>query len=181
MTGNRKILTELFRLGELPEGWEEKIDRETIDGEVGEILASDREILEKYRPSRMAARIKEKAAEEHDAGKKKTARKALTYVTAAAAMVALGMILPGMLADTTGLNPSELTRVKGSTETVLRVYRNTGFSTDVLSENSVAHEKDLIQLGYSVSPELPYGIIISIDGRGIVTRHLAPEGDLPEN
>ena len=180
MKDNKKIITELFRLGELPEGWEDKVDRETIDDDVSELLSSDRDILERYRPSRMAAEIGEKVRSNRAGRKKNRVRTVVAYTAAAAAMLVMGLILPGIMTESTGFDPAGTTRIKGKAEAGLTLYRNTGLSTEVLDENSTAREGDLIQLGYSVSAEMPYGIILSIDGRGIVTRHLAPEGQLAE-
>ncbi|MDC7224682.1 MAG: hypothetical protein PQJ60_13135 [Spirochaetales bacterium] len=177
MMGNKEIMAELFRLGELPKEWNDKIDRETIDGEVREILESDKDILSRYKPSLMARQIEEKGQAERSKGRRKNLNYALAGLSAAAAMLVLGLILPGVIPGSGTSDISEITRPKGFSETVLTVYRNTGADTEVLDESTVARERDLVQLGYSVPVDMPYGIILSVDGRGVVTRHLAPEGE----
>ncbi len=174
---NKKIMTELYRLGELPKGWEKKIDADSIDREVGEILQSDQEILAAYRPSAMAREIGEKLRGAKAERTVKRAHLTLATVGAAAAMVVFGLFLPGLLPST---GEEDLTRMKGKTEAGLTLYRNSGMATEVLDGSSPAREGDLIQLGYRIDPKTPYGIILSVDGRGLVTRHLAPEGGLAE-
>ncbi|MDC7220263.1 MAG: hypothetical protein PQJ59_10000 [Spirochaetales bacterium] len=173
---NKKIEAELYRLGELPKDWEEKINKETIDDEVGEILASDKDILNRYKPSDMARIIEEKAGKEKS-GSERIIRHPMAYVSAVAAVLVMALILPGLITKSNSYDPSDLIRYKGELETVLTLYRQKGAATEVLTEETPAVEGDLIQMAYSVSSEMPYGIVFSIDGRGIVTRHLAPEGE----
>ncbi len=175
--GNRKIMTELFRLGELPEGWKENIDGETIDREVGDLLKSDREILSAYKPAAMAREIEARRRGERTVRAKKHVRSAVAALSAAAAMVAFALIMPGLMQDP---SRGDLTRMKGRAEAELTLYRNSGLATETLEDRAPAREGDLIQLAYRIDPEMPFGIILSVDGRGVVTRHLAPEGGTAE-
>ena len=58
----------------------------------------------------------------------------------------------------------------------LAVYRKTAEGSETLADGAVAHTGDLIRIGYHAAGR-PYGVILSIDGRGGVTLHLPPDGD----
>ena len=58
----------------------------------------------------------------------------------------------------------------------LAVYRKTNTGSETLNDGAIAHRGDLIRLGYRAAGK-PYGVILSIDGRGAVTMHLPPNGE----
>jgi hypothetical protein len=62
------------------------------------------------------------------------------------------------------------TRVKGL-KTDLEIWRKTAEQTEQLADNSEAKAGDLLQIRY-ITLE-PYGILLSLDGNGILTIHLA--------
>jgi len=62
------------------------------------------------------------------------------------------------------------TRVKGS-KTGLEIWRKTTEQTEQLSNNSEAKAGDLLQIRYSTLE--PYGTLLSLDGNGVLTIHLA--------
>jgi hypothetical protein len=64
-------------------------------------------------------------------------------------------------------------RLKGLA-TVLSAWRKTGNGAERLADGAAARAGDVIQLSY-LSAGARYGVIFSIDGRGVVTFHL-PEG-----
>ena len=64
-------------------------------------------------------------------------------------------------------------RPKGA-ETTLAIYRETPTGSERLSDKDVAREGDVIRLGYRTNQ--PYGAILSVDGRRMVTRHLPADG-----
>jgi hypothetical protein len=66
-------------------------------------------------------------------------------------------------------------RVKGLRPS-LALYRRTAEGSEALADGAVAHRGDLIRVGYRAAGH-EYGIIASIDGRGVVTMHLPPHGD----
>ncbi len=99
---------------------------------------------------------------------------------AAAAVVALR--LPGTaLRDVDGD-----TRIKGSPH--LTVHRQGAGDPEALARGARVRPGDVLQLSV-VSAGRPYGVVVSVDGRGVVTRHaplggpvaaaLAPEGAVP--
>jgi hypothetical protein len=181
---NKKILVERYRLGELPRSWKKRLNRDTLDSEVKEIAESDQEILTQYNPSLMAEKIEARRKESHkkqpEAVVISRKRSFLSYGMAAAAILVLALILPGVLRESSNYGPEEMTRIKGNDESVLKVYRKSGDRTETLTNDSLVREGDLIQLGFRVSQDFSYAVIISLDGRGVVTRHLAPEGKVSE-
>ena len=178
---DKKVVTELYRLGELPRGWDKKINSETIDEQVEEITQSDQEILEKYKPSLMAEAIEQKRKATRKEENIRKFPKTLGYLTAAAAaMFVISLILPNLISEPSTYNAQETTRIKGKGESELKIYRQKGEITEILGDQSLAGEGDLLQLGYRVTPTMCYSLIVSVDGRGTVTRHLAPEGEVTE-
>ncbi len=71
--------------------------------------------------------------------------------------------------------PASDDRIKGL-KPALTIYRRTAGGSETLADGGVARAGDLLRLGYS-SARQPYGVILSIDGRGLVTQHLPPSGD----
>jgi hypothetical protein len=58
----------------------------------------------------------------------------------------------------------------------LSIYRRTAAGSERLADGDLVHAGDLLRVGY-VSGGRPFGLILSIDGRGAVTMHLPPAGD----
>jgi hypothetical protein len=70
--------------------------------------------------------------------------------------------------------PEEGDRSKGDPASLL-VYRSTGRGSEPLSDEDVARAGDVVRIGYR-SSERVFGAIVSIDGRGVMTRHLPADG-----
>ena len=178
MKKNPTVKTEKYFLGELPTSWEEGMNRETLSLEMDEISHSNRDILSKYKPEDMADAIRAKMTEGKTDKKKEipfpSAGSRLPYLIPAAAMVLFGLFIPFLFQVSEKSPEVDITRVKGLGEPDLKVYREIQGKSEVLELYDSAAESDLIQLAYQVS-EPVFGMIISVDGRGIVTRHL-PEG-----
>ncbi|MBF9018862.1 MULTISPECIES: hypothetical protein [unclassified Oceanispirochaeta] len=180
---------ELYKLGELPGDWAPEADKADWDKAAAELETSDKEILEKYKPADMAAMIAKKAAQADktnttviDSEKSERiipfSRKFNTrYLipAAAAAALILAVLLP-MTMRNRDESPLELTRVKGVEVPQLKVYRQSGNDSEVLNSDSMASNFDLLQLTYRVSGPT-FGMIISVDGRGVVTKHFPEDGD----
>jgi len=92
---------------------------------------------------------------------------ALVAATAAALAVVVPLVQPGV-------RPGDDTREKGL-EARLEIYRPSQAAP--LADGATARAGDLLQLAY-VSAGAPYGVIVSVDGRGAVTLHW-PEGGGP--
>ena len=57
------------------------------------------------------------------------------------------------------------------------MYRKTSTRSETLPDGAFARKGDVVRVGYEAAGR-PYGLILSIDGRGVVTRHLPTTGDL---
>ncbi len=177
---------ELYKLDELPQSWTLDEKGPELEQQLEELKASDREILEKYTPSDMAARIARRleALQEEDEEEKEAdniipfARRltARVLIPAAAALLVIAFMLPLTLKSIGSRNDGlEMTRIKGAEEPQLRVYRQSGKESELMKTDSSAAQHDLLQLTYQVSGPA-FGMIISVDGRGVVTKHL-PENE----
>lgn len=71
--------------------------------------------------------------------------------------------------------PEDDIRIKGLTPK-LQIYRQKGEKAERLASKSKVHQGDYLQLTY-IAAEKPFGVIVSLDGRGVVTRHLPEKGD----
>ena len=65
------------------------------------------------------------------------------------------------------------TRIKGL-EPRFEIWRKTADSAERLAQKSVARAGDELQIRYAV-PEKCFGMIFSLDGRGVVTYHLSSQ------
>jgi len=73
-------------------------------------------------------------------------------------------------------------RVKGGAASglpALALYRRTAEGSEQLADGAIAHPGDLIRVGYRAAGR-HYGVIVSIDGAGVVTMHLPPNGEHAE-
>jgi hypothetical protein len=68
----------------------------------------------------------------------------------------------------------ENTRVKGLSPHLV-VHRRAAAEAETLSPNARARAGDVLQLSY-VSAGRRYGVVVSVDGRGVVTRHFPGDG-----
>ncbi len=176
-----------LQLGELPPQ-----TQHILRAELGHQLApalqrlriEDDKMLQHYPPERIAAQITAKAAKK---GREplKTWRRITAVPTLALSALALGLlVLPlsptnsiGSLSLKNAPDPAilsspstESTRSKGlSPHLVIQRLRLDG-SIDRLNANSDAKEGDVLQLSY-VAAGHRHGVVLSIDGRGVVTLH----------
>lgn len=65
-------------------------------------------------------------------------------------------------------------RVKG-TGAALAIYRQTAGGSEALRDGDAARTGDVLRVGYQAA-RAGYGAILSVDGRGTVTRHYPPAG-----
>src|SRR4029453_14482783 len=78
--------------------------------------------------------------------------------------------------STTGSIPGE-SRPKGA-RSALAVYRRTDRGSETMADGAIARAGDLLRLGYAPVTQA-YGVILSVDGRGGVTRHPPATGPPP--
>ena len=110
-------------------------------------------------------------------------KRSLAFASVAAALViAAVLIVPGIKGPSNALLPGsglDGTVVKGDAgidlrTTQLLVYRKDGELTETMKDGNEARAGALLQLAYVAASE-HYGVILSIDGRGGVTRHFPAE------
>jgi hypothetical protein len=184
------VVLERFRLNELPADLaclvEARIaNDEHLQRRLDALRRSDDDIRVSYPGERFAETIRTRLDGRERARSPAPRRAAMYWIvplTVAAATVALVLViarttsppLPGFGHTRTG--PTDMDRIKGLAP-ALRVYRKTSTSTEMLADGAFAHEGDVVRVGYEAAGR-PYGLILSIDGRGGVTRHLPTTGDL---
>lgn len=195
MTASKKVpewLLERLAQRELSPEKEAEI-KERLGGEeearrqVALLQESDREILAAYPPRAMAAKIQQRLGRGASSG--------ISGWLFLAAPVAAALLLLVAFFGPTEEGPAPLsspapqveeTREKGLMPQ-LRIYRKKGDEVERLSPGALAREHDLLQLSY-VAAGARFGVIFSIDGRGVLTRHfpeahheaapLSPQGEV---
>ena len=189
---------ERYVLGELPPKEAREVERAAasnsrvravLDG----IASSNRAILALYPPAFVKAGLLARLnpVEERAPVRRRRlfpamafpATRALVFASASAALILAAVLvipwikgLPDAAVSSSGV---DRTVVKGDagidlTETRLLVYRKHGGLAEILSDGNEAEAGALLQLGYVAAAE-PHGVILSIDGRGGVTRHFPAE------
>lgn len=132
------------------------------------IELSNKKILEQYPPSVIKEGIIRKLNDKKKTEPKKSDLRSyiLKSVPIAAALIFLTLNLSN-LNKTTG--PENIIRAKGLTPE-LTAYIDKDNSPARLFNNDLVSESDLIQLTYNAAGN-KYGVIFSIDGRGVITLH----------
>jgi len=95
-----------------------------------------------------------------------------------AALLVAGLAV--VLVSTLSRQPAhilEATRLKGL-KPHLEVYRQSGSRAEALAAGGTVHPGDVLQIGYIAAAQ-PYGLILSIDGRGTVTLHFPASASAP--
>jgi hypothetical protein len=178
------LLIEKYRLGELTEEERENFDKNYPDADglrkcIEELEASDELILEKYPPGKMAALIEARTAEGNSGTKPSSNIRKFRIVkyTAMAAAAALVLVIGlsfytpatstgGMIEASQQLSAERVKGLKPS----LKIYRRRGESAEIIENRDTAAENDLLQIEY-IAGSFRYGVIFSIDGRGMLTMH----------
>lgn len=174
------LIAERYRLGEMTPDDRVAFERRLQgDDELRQRLqaleASDEEIRRRYPPAVLAADVRRRLETRAQA----TPRTAgagffgLRWRTVAALA---GVLVVVVLAGPRLLGPGDEStdRVKGLEPTLL-LYRKTPAGSEALQDGAAARAGDLIRIGYRAAGHR-WGVIVSVDGRGVVTRHLPREG-----
>jgi hypothetical protein len=178
---------ERYCLGELPSGRAHAIQARlasdpALRARVEALERSSAEILAAHPPALAAAHIRARVPD--PAGARRSARVpslGLATALAAAAALAMAVLLPtharqvGDGVDT----GADVVRVKGAQRPRILLFRQRtseeGPPAEPLAPGARAREKDVVQVVYHPGGRR-YGVIVSVDGRGTVTRHLPREG-----
>jgi hypothetical protein len=166
------IVLERYRLNELPAAEYNRLsDRlrhdQALRARLESLEQSDLDIRREYPPQVFIQRTQERLAV--SPARNRFRRWALPAVLAVATFM-LVVAVPGF-----GPGEGDGDRIKGLLPG-LAVYRKTDTGSEMLADGAIAHSGDVIRLGYRAAGK-PYGVILSIDGRGAVILHLPPDGD----
>lgn len=180
------IVLERFRLNELPADQARLLEVRIANDEdlrrrLDALRRSDDEIRVSYPRERFAEAIRTRVdGGDRVRSRRRVAMYCIVPLTVAATVALLFVIprtasppLPGT--DHARTDPAGGDRIKGLAPT-LRVYRKTSARSEILSDGAFARKGDIVRVGYEAAGR-PYGFILSIDGRGSVTRHLPATGD----
>lgn len=182
-------LLERLVAGELDEAHDAEV-RARLGREVGgmdrleALLQSNREILADHPPASVVAEIQrrragalavERAAADARVRSNRGVRLGLLGLPLAGAVALLALYAIPKGAD----GPAdEYIGIKGGgVVPKLRVYRKDGERAALLAEGALVRPHDTLQIAY-VPAGRPYGAVVSLDGRGVVTFHL-PESAGP--
>jgi hypothetical protein len=171
---------ERYLLGELPGSEAEAVrdalarDHDDLRRRLAELERSNDGILAQHPPEALASAVRAaraRGAERPPGSSWRRPEPAVAVLFAVAAMVAMVVVAPRL-----GPRPdsADVTRVKGVTPYLL-VYRKGAAEIERLPPGTAARSGDQVQLAYQAAGRR-YGVIVSIDGRGVVTRHLPVEG-----
>ena len=190
---------ERYVLGELPEEETQKIhdlasENPTIKTALDEIELSSQNILSLYPPSNVKASLLSRYDVKNN---RSTISRwldlssfpskrifAISSICTAILVVMFFFVLPKSKTKT-GINPYDVgldfSLVKGIqsidlTKTQLLVFRKNKEEVEILDSGTLANKGDLLQLAYVAAHE-PFGMILSIDGRGEITLHFPEEID----
>ena len=177
------ILLEQYRLNELAPEDAARLSRaldtdSTLRERLTTLERSDAEIARTYPPAWLAARIRQRQVDGRLGAR--PMRPWMLPIALATAATTLAFAVPALLtrADRSRNNAVAVSdsgdRVKGLRPSLV-VYRRTDRGSETLADGSVAKPGDLVRLGYSAG-ERAYGVILSVDPRGTVTRHLPASG-----
>ena len=174
------LILEWYRLGEMTPDEAAAFERRLHgDDELRQRLqaleASDEEIGRRYPPAVLAANVRQR----FEARAKDTQRAAgagffgLRWRTVA---VLTGVLVLFVLAAPPLLGPGDESadRIKGLEPTLL-LFRKTPEGSEPLRDGATARAGDLIRIGYRAAGQR-WGVILSVDGRGVVTQHLPRDG-----
>ena len=145
---------------------------EILRARLEEIKRSDGEILASFPSVRMAPLIEERMRSESASPRRFPPVLTFFVPLAAAALVIVSVIgVRGAIMQSTG-SGQDVTRPKIQPHVL--VYRKTADGIEKLENGLRVRRGDVLQLAY-FSGEAKYGVIFSIDGRGVVTFHLPPD------
>jgi hypothetical protein len=165
-------LLERYRLGELPAAEHRLVDEALtrapeVRRRLDELDRSSAGLLKQHPPAALAAAV---AARRRAVPKPRGVRSLAAAALVAASLAGFAVWAPR--------NPSatdeDETRVKGITPYLL-LYRKAAADVERLPPAAVARPHDVVQLAYQAGARR-YGVILSVDGRGVVTRHLPVDG-----
>jgi len=168
------VVLERYRLKELPENSARAVEAmlaadPELQARLDALEISDDEIHRQYR-NRITLHDKPAPSP------RTMLRFAVAAFVVAAASIVLILALPRTLTSPAGDVSTERAKGLVGSRPSLSIYRRTAAGSERLADGDLVHAGDLLRVGYA-SGGRPFGLILSIDGRGAVTMHLPPAGD----
>jgi hypothetical protein len=134
---------------------------------------STADLLHRHPPGRVAAAVRELAGREDRPRPLATPRRSALGVALCAALLgALAVLVPRPTEDPP---VADVTRGKGLAPHLLLYRKARASDLERLEAGGLARQHDIIQLAYHAAGR-PHGVIVSLDGNGLVTRHLPATG-----
>jgi hypothetical protein len=169
---------ERYLLDELPPGELRDVEEAlAASGEVRERLEdlrlSNDAILREHPPAAVAAQLRARAAASAPSPSRAARVLAPALAALAAVLIAGGVLIVRRHAREQAPRP-DVTRVKG-VQPYLLLFRQAA-PVERLAPGALVHEHDRLQVAYQAAGRR-YGVIVSVDGAGAVTRHLPASGD----
>jgi hypothetical protein len=166
---------ERYLLGELPPSqtfalWEALERDRTLRRRLDELERHGTELLAHHPPRVVAAQVRERLGQAAPAAARSLPRWMPSFALGAVVMACLALQPPS-----NPLPPEPDTRIKGLSPQLLLFRKAPSSEVERLLPGTSARHHDLVQLAYQAAGRR-YGVIVSIDGRGLVTRHLPPAG-----
>jgi hypothetical protein len=177
------LVLERSRLGELPaperDALARRIENEPeLRARLAALEASDVELRRRLQAGSLAERVRARLVAQSERGPAPAPAGAWSrsWPLRAGLTVAASVLLALSLRTTA---PTPATSEPGVRTKGLRpglsLFRKVAEGSETLADGDVAHEGDVIRIGYH-SLGRRYGVIVSVDGRGGVTRHFPDRG-----
>jgi hypothetical protein len=171
------VTLERFRLRELPPEEMESIAQQLrTDPELRDrfesLAASDQAIAADHFPARLAEQVLQRRSAARRTAATTLPLRGLVLASAlGAGLIAVAIAQPWSSPHAPAAGGDTIKGLEPS----LAIYRRTPNGSETLADGASAHGGDLLRVGY-VSAGQRYGVILSIDGRGVVTLHLPTTG-----
>jgi hypothetical protein len=177
-SGVPDLILEQYRLGELSRDEADRVERllsvdVALRARHDALDRSDEAIARSYPVGWLAQRVRARLPELMES--RSLGWRGRLSLAAAAALVLLAIPVWRASIREDAAPAAAEDRLKGLSP-ALTIYRRTAAGSETLADGSVARAGDLLRVGYTGAGRT-YGIILSIDGRGVVTLHLPPNGD----
>ena len=188
--GKRTRILEQIKAGELPASEYDVFNGQNgsnLFAELSALEESDREILAAYPASSMQSAVAAKLASSRFSGNRFHWNWNVQRMLVCAAVLCFALMVPffvtkgtgvsGKISDAVGVTLSEATdenRAKG-VGTRMYLYKKVGDEAVKLSDSDSVSAGDIIQISY-IASGAKYGVIVSVDGNGVVTQHYPEVG-----
>jgi hypothetical protein len=149
---------------------EQKLGPEVLKQRLAGLQASNQEILRRLPPEVIAASIKRRVAPRQP----QRARWIMMFLPLALA-AGVWTMAPRLASRP---DDTEETRAKGATRLIAYRAAENGKKPARLTEGARVRPHDALQLAYTAG-SARYGVIVSVDGRGVVTQHLPVDTSAP--